>query len=142
MAYDPIFTLTANGTTIHWIARPPEIDYEYFPRSAKHSIPGTIHSIRQMLGSDSTQYAFKFLLHDIKLVYTSGVIVATDPQEVFFVLLEWMQSGRTCDWIADEVTQGLGVVSLEVKIVGLRKKEVKGTVHKYEVELVLEAYWS
>jgi len=53
-----------------------------------------------------------------------------------------MQSGRTCDWIADEVTQGLGVVSLEVKIVGLRKKEVKGTVHKYEVELVLEAYWS
>ena len=101
MAYDVNFTLEANGTTIHWIARPADINYEYFSQSAKHSIPGTIHSIRQMMGSDSTQYAFSFPCHDLKLIYSTGAIVALDPQDLFFILLDWMRNGRTCTWIAD-----------------------------------------
>jgi len=142
MAYDVNFTLAANGTVVHWLARPPKIDYDYLIKSAKHPIPGTQHSIRQSLGKDSTQYSFRFLCHDLDIINTTGVMIATDPQDIVKELEEWASVGRVCTWISDEVTQGDGLASLAVKIIDFRKSELEGAVHKYEVQMTLEAYWT
>ena len=142
MAYDITFTLSAAGTTITWLQRPPRIEPNYGIRSAKHPVPGTTHSIRQMLGSDSPSWTFEFMLHDLKMIYSSGVVVAANPRDIKDLLELWARTGLTCVWTADEVTKGAALAGKSVKIIDFSGPEIQGAQYKYNISITLEEYWT
>lgn len=117
--YDYTFTLVGPGLmgniTITWNVRPEQMEIDEGIMVAKHPIPGSNHSITQMLGSESEGFKFDIQFFDIYLVTDSN-----GPQrtaDTLRILRGWARNGNTCTFYNDYIVNVLGeAAGIPVKV--------------------------